>query len=265
MKRLGAILLATLLGTCGFIQPAFADSYYSTTLNVSSTSNYVCSRYTPDKATRIVVQSLPASSALTITSSTAGETPTAVPGIVGPNGQQAPIITASGTYSLNSSGYLRVCAAVSTTGSGSATIAFVSTPNGGLTSASEVTNVSQIAYQGCNKTVSVAISTATTTRIITGVAGKHAFVCAYSFTVSGTSPTLQFEGGTLTSTACDTGAVVSDGPFALPNSTAPFNSPGDGGFPLFDNTGVSASGPDECIVSGGTSPIINGFVRYGIN
>jgi hypothetical protein len=103
---------------------------------------------------------------------------------------------------------------------------------------------------------SVAITSATTSNIISAVAGNFVSVCSWQLTVVGTSPTIQFEYGTTTSTACDTGATALTGAMAIPTTTI-FVPPSGSEIRL--RTPVSQQ---LCLVSGGTITGIEGFVVF---
>lgn len=98
---------------------------------------------------------------------------------------------------------------------------------------------------------------AATNELVAAVAGKTVYMCSLQASVVGTSPTIQFETGTKVSTACDTGAVVKSGTFAIvTTSLAKFS--GDGG--TTNLTG--ASGGELCLVAGGTTPSIQGTLVF---
>ena len=65
----------------------------------------------------------------------------------------------------------------------------------------------------------IAITSATTTNLLSAVAGDYITVCKFQFYGSGTSPTFEFEYGTTTSTACDTGATALTGTIPITTTT----------------------------------------------
>jgi hypothetical protein len=101
----------------------------------------------------------------------------------------------------------------------------------------------------------VNISTAVTTSIV-GVSGSTAvFVCGFHLeTVSGTTPTFQFEYGT--GAACGTGTTVLTGTYTGAALQTFFY--GGGEMTLFQ----APASNGLCIVSGGTTPNIQGVVTY---
>jgi hypothetical protein len=101
----------------------------------------------------------------------------------------------------------------------------------------------------------VAITAAATTSLVTAVAGKRIYVCGFFSTVAGTTPTVKFETGTQTTTACDTGAAALTGTFAIATGDI---------FNLEAATGLfkGAAGGQVCLVGGGTITGIEGFVVY---
>lgn len=111
-------------------------------------------------------------------------------------------------------------------------------------------------FQICNFSKSVNITSATTTEVIAAVSAKTVRVCGFMLTVNGTTPTVQFETGTKTTTPCDTGTSALSGAMA-PTSVSVLAM--GGGSPVMFYG--SASG-ELCIVSGGTSPSIQGIVYY---
>ena len=103
---------------------------------------------------------------------------------------------------------------------------------------------------------SVAITSATTTNLVSAVAGNFITVCGFQMSVVGTSPTVQFEYGTTVSTACDTGATALSGAFAIPTTTIFVNGGGAG---LKLRTPVSQQ---LCLVTGGTITGVEGYISY---
>ena len=103
------------------------------------------------------------------------------------------------------------------------------------------------------KSVAVNIGTATTTTVVTPNTNQAIFACGWSFTEAGTTPTFQFEYGT--GTNCGTGTVVLTGVYAL-LASQPFAS--NGASTQF--SGIV--GNNICIVTGGTTPSLQGVISY---
>lgn len=99
------------------------------------------------------------------------------------------------------------------------------------------------------------VTTATTTEIVAPVAGKSIYVCRVLASVVGTSPTVQFESGTKVSTACDTNPVTITGAVAVPTTTII----SWGGAETILNDPAAT---ELCLVSGGTTPNILGWIDY---
>jgi hypothetical protein len=102
----------------------------------------------------------------------------------------------------------------------------------------------------------IAITSATTTNLLSAVSGDYITVCKWQFTVVGTSPTIQFEYGTTASTACDTGATALTGAMAIPTTTI-FISIGAENMSL--RTPISQQ---LCLVTGGTITGVEGYFTY---
>lgn len=103
--------------------------------------------------------------------------------------------------------------------------------------------------------VKVAISTATTTELVAAAAGKSVYGCAFQASDVGTSPTLVFEYGTKVSTACDTGATALTGTIVVATGTILAIHP--------SATFVQTIAANElCLVSGGTTPSVQGYFTY---
>lgn len=101
----------------------------------------------------------------------------------------------------------------------------------------------------------LAITTATTTNVVTAVAGSYVTLCKFQFSTTGTNTTTQWEYGTAVSTACDTGATNLSG--AILYATAGIqSSPVSNGLIL--RTPVSQ---ELCVVTTGTVSL-QGFVTY---
>jgi hypothetical protein len=104
--------------------------------------------------------------------------------------------------------------------------------------------------------VPVAISTATTTNLLSAVTGDYITVCKYQFSVVGTSPTVQFEYGTTVSTACDTGAASLSGAMSIPTTTTAISIGAE------SMTFRTPAGVQLCLVTGGTTPSVQGYITY---
>jgi hypothetical protein len=109
----------------------------------------------------------------------------------------------------------------------------------------------------CDQQTAVNISTATTTSIVAVSGSTVPVICAYHlYVVSGTLPTFVFEHGT--GAAC-TGAVADSGTFGgVAAAVGESFEAGSGVGPLL--TGAASSG--FCILSGGTTPNIQGWVSW---
>lgn len=109
------------------------------------------------------------------------------------------------------------------------------------------------------QSVSIGISTATTTSIVApqtiGGNNRRIIVCGYDFTVTGTTPTYQFEEGT--GSTCGTGTVTLSGAYA-PTAGTKASYGGAGSTILATDPGQRL-----CIVSGGT-PGLQGILDYVI-
>jgi hypothetical protein len=108
--------------------------------------------------------------------------------------------------------------------------------------------------QGTPSSVAVNISTATTTQLVAGVAGTNVYVCGVQGTVVGTNPTVQFTGG---ASNCTVSIQTFTGTFAAVTGTLLIV--GSGGYIVFQTT---ITGTGVCIVSGGTTPSIQGILTY---
>lgn len=170
-----------------------------------------------------------------------------------PNGQQVTSATGNGVWQADVAGFthtrIRVSAFSSGTLAAQASLAFGIT---GITSQP----VDPCASAAIDKSsFSVAISTATTTAVQAGSAGKRVFVCAFTIIyTSGTTPTVQFEvgtGGTCTSPTAKTGVIAIQ-------ATSGTGLIVGAGHTLFSG----AAGQDMCILSAGTTPTVNGWVTF---
>lgn len=113
---------------------------------------------------------------------------------------------------------------------------------------------------GVKKSVSIAISTATTTQLVAGSGNLAIYVCGFSVTETGTVPTFQFEDGT--GATCAASTTVLTGVYA-PLTGTPFVQPVGGTFifaPLPSVGGTAALG--LCVVTGGTTPSLQGALTY---
>ena len=106
------------------------------------------------------------------------------------------------------------------------------------------------------QSVAVTISTATTTQLVAPVAGQTVFVCGFTFAMTGTTPTFQFEYGT--GTTCGTGTTVLTGAFQNDIASG-FGQYiyGGGEMTIFATPSANAL----CVLSAGT-PSVNGVVTY---
>lgn len=106
------------------------------------------------------------------------------------------------------------------------------------------------------KSAAIAITSATTTEIVAASAGKTVYACKFQMSVVGTSPTVQLETGTKTSTACDTGAATLSGAFAIPTTTLFSSVNGN------EAAVVGATSGEFCLVTGGTITGVEGYLTY---
>lgn len=102
------------------------------------------------------------------------------------------------------------------------------------------------------------ISTATTTGIIAAAAGQGVYICNLWLNVSTNSATVQLEYGT--GASC-TGTNAMTGVIAGPATAAPLQAMINLGSSDFLQLSAPA-GNTVCIVSGGTTPGLQGFVTY---
>jgi hypothetical protein len=171
-----------------------------------------------------------------------------------PSGQQVTSATANGVWQADAAGFTNVRTRVSAFSSGTV-VSQVSLAYGinGQTPGP----VDPCASAAIDKSsFSVAISTATTTAVQAGVAGKRVYVCAFTIIyTSGTTPTVQFEVGT--GGTCGTGTTAKTGVMAIVATSGQGLIVG-AGHTLFSGT----AGQDVCILSAGTTPTVNGWVTY---
>ena len=102
----------------------------------------------------------------------------------------------------------------------------------------------------------IAISTATSTAVVAAAAGKTVYVCGFALTAAGTTPTAEIETGTQTTAPCDTGTIALTGAMA-PSVGGELRSAGGRGVQIAGNAGAQL-----CIVSGGTTPSLQGYLTY---
>lgn len=99
------------------------------------------------------------------------------------------------------------------------------------------------------------ISTATTTALVSAVAGKVVYLCSFNFSTGGTAPTYTFKTGTQITTACDTSAASLTGAITPTSGTLLAS--------VFTGTQMqSISGGQLCLTTGGTTPTALGFITY---
>ena len=101
----------------------------------------------------------------------------------------------------------------------------------------------------------VNISSATTTELVAASAGLRVYVCGFYASAAGTSPTMVFEYGTKSSTACDTGATALTGTIAA-STTIPLELAS--GLTNF----ATPQGKELCALSAGTGPNFQGVLTY---
>lgn len=105
-------------------------------------------------------------------------------------------------------------------------------------------------------TVPVAVSTATTTKLVdVPTGGKSTALCKCDLTVAGTTPTIKFEYGTRGSADCDTGTTALSGSFA---PTAGSFLPIGGSY----TAAWTPAGNQLCLVSTGTGASVQGVCTY---
>ena len=100
------------------------------------------------------------------------------------------------------------------------------------------------------------VTAAGTSVIVAAVASQAIHVCGWNFTATGTSPTIEFEQGTQTTTPCDTGPAALTGTFA-PAAGSYISSGGAAG-----SVFSAAAGDQLCVVAGGTGPGVQGVLTY---
>lgn len=171
-----------------------------------------------------------------------------------PNGQQVTSTTANGVWQADAAGFTNVRLRTSAFSSG--TVAALISLAYGINGQTPGP-VDPCASAAIDKSsFSVAISTATTTAIQAGTAGKRVYVCAFTIIyTSGTSPTIQFEVGT--GGTCGAATAVKTGVIAI-QATVGTGLIVGAGHTLFSG----AAAQDMCIVSTGTTPTVNGWVTF---
>jgi hypothetical protein len=175
--------------------------------------------------------------------------------------QMAPQFKGTGTQLVRVHGFgrwMRVVWNIGGTGTPSATFsiygAFKAYQGAGETALGDPCQSPGIPKQS----VPIAISAAGTTALVPSYSFKTTTVCGIAATyASGTAPTMQFEAGTQTTTACDTGASTLTGAMNLPATAGQGIVMGAGGA-LF----AAPPGTQVCIVAGGTTPVFNGVLTY---
>ncbi len=113
---------------------------------------------------------------------------------------------------------------------------------------------------GIKKSVPITIATATTTQLVAGSGILAIYVCGFSVTETGTAATFQFEDGT--GGTCGASTTVLTGVYA-PLVGTPFVQPVGGTFifaPLPSVGGTTSLG--LCVVTGGTTPSLQGALTY---
>jgi hypothetical protein len=98
------------------------------------------------------------------------------------------------------------------------------------------------------------VTSSATTKIVDTSASTTVYVCGFSATLSGTTPTAVFTSGTHVSADCDTNPVPKSGAFTPTAGTALHYGPGS---TLFK----SAAGAHICVTTGATSTL-NGVMTY---
>ena len=94
----------------------------------------------------------------------------------------------------------------------------------------------------------ITIASATTTSLISGVAGEKISVCTLSFSLGGTAPTFQLVEGTQVATPCDTGQIAISGVFT-DSSVLPI------GFSV-------PAGNSLCAITTGITPTAGGLITF---
>lgn len=170
---------------------------------------------------------------------------------VGAGGVPVVSITGTGFWKFNTSGAVKARLNI-TALSAACSVAMAATP--GAAPEAFVGDPCQVASIP-KSAAAVNIGSATTTNVIAKAAGKVTYVCSFVASAAGTNPTVLFKYGTLTSTACDTGAVSLTGTFAPTAGTVLALGQGDG--TVFQ----SATNTDICVTTGGT-PSVQGVINY---
>ena len=101
----------------------------------------------------------------------------------------------------------------------------------------------------------IAITSNTTTAIVTAVSGSHITVCKWQYSAIGTTTAVTWEYGTVASTACDTGATVLTGAMLYATAGIYTNSTSDG------LTLRTPKSQELCILTAGTTGL-QGYVTY---
>ena len=106
----------------------------------------------------------------------------------------------------------------------------------------------------CDLSVPINVASATTTALVTPSGTKSVYVCAFSLTVSGTAPTVQFEYGT--------GVACAGSPTAL---TGPYTATVGNEISAGAGMGTimrAPAGNGVCVVTTGTTPGAQGILTY---
>jgi hypothetical protein len=120
----------------------------------------------------------------------------------------------------------------------------------------------------CNTTTNIDIVTATTTLAITGVSGRHVYICALSL-VTALANNVSIISGTTTTTPCDTSAVGIAGGVTAAEG---YNFAANGGMTQGSGLGViistngpsgAATGDNVCIVTSAATQL-SGSISYAI-
>lgn len=126
-----------------------------------------------------------------------------------------------------------------------AAVVYATDPCQGTTAAIQVASVAPTATAGTYSLVGVKTIGGNNRRIL---------ICGYEFTVTGTSPTYQFEEGP--------GAACSPSPTALSGVYAPTAGIMARGGEAGQTILTGDPGDGICIVTGGTTPGVNGVIQY---
>lgn len=117
----------------------------------------------------------------------------------------------------------------------------------------------------CDTDAVINISTATTTRIITGVSGRKVHICGFYLGPNGSAQTVAIIEGTQVTTACDTGAA---GMYGGTTAATGLSAAANGGVTIMgggvgDAMTTATAGDDVCLVTG-SAVQTSGHVKYAI-